>query len=129
MESLADLPLDLNDDEELERDDEDNEDLDSDMVEINHEDGDKSANETEDADKKKTPIWRKPQKKKGGKKGGGGKQKSKAANKKKDTKATGDNATSTDAQGTNQNVGRRFRGKISLFLNFHSNLNLKTTCA
>lgn len=103
MESLADLPLDLNDDEELERDDEDNEDLDSDMVEINHEDGDKSANETEDPDKKKTPIWRKPQKKKGGKKGGGGKQKSKAANKKKDTKATGDNATSTDAQSTNQN--------------------------
>merc|ERR1711953_1022300 len=78
MESLADLPLDLNDDDELERDlDEDNEDIDSDMVEINHEDGgDKSANETEDAEKKgKTPIWRKPQKKKGGKKqGGGGKQ-------------------------------------------------------
>merc|ERR550532_3480559 len=103
MESLADLPLDLNDDEELERDlDEDNEDLDSDMVEINHEDGgDKSANETEDADKKsKTPIWKKPQKKKGGKKqGGGGKKKTKtAANKKKDPKATGENATSTDAQ-------------------------------
>ena len=134
MESLADLPLDLNDDEELERDlDEDNEDLDSDMVEINHEDGgDKSANETEDADKKsKTPIWKKPQKKKGGKKQGGGGKKSKsavcllvcllilfclqffvyifsetktAANKKKDPKATGENATSTDAQSTNQNV-------------------------
>merc|ERR1712020_101336 len=61
-----------------------------------------NPNETEDADKKKTPIWRKPQKKKGGKKGGGGKQKSKS-NKKKDTKAAGDSATSTDVQGTNQN--------------------------
>ena len=28
-----------------------------------------------------------------------------ANNKKKDTKATGENATSTDAQSTNQNVG------------------------
>merc|ERR1711988_213281 len=59
MESIADLPLDLNDDDGLERDlDEDNEDIDSDMVEINHEDGgDKSANENEDAEKKgKTPI-------------------------------------------------------------------------
>ena len=43
-----------------------------------------------------------------------------ANNKKKDTKATGENATSTDAQSTNQNVGR-FRGKFDpfLILNFH----------
>ena len=106
MESLANLPLDINDDAEdvLDREDKDNEDLDSDMVEVTHEDGE-NPNETEDADKKKTPIWRKPQKKKGGKKGGGGKQKSKS-NKKKDTKAAGDSATSTDVQGTNQNVSR-----------------------
>merc|ERR1711981_1474294 len=78
MESLANLPLDINDDAEdvLDREDKDNEDLDSDMVEVTHEDGE-NPNETEDADKKKTPIWRKPQKKKGGKKGGGGKQKKK----------------------------------------------------
>lgn len=31
-----------------------------------------------------------------------------ANNKKKDTKATGENATSTDAQSTNQNVGRTY---------------------
>merc|ERR1719150_2646238 len=63
MESLANLPLDLNDDDEKE-----NEDLDSDMVEVTHEDGE-NVDETEDADKKKGPVWRKPQKKKGGKKG------------------------------------------------------------
>ena len=105
MESLANLPLDLNDDDDEEREEKENEDLDSDMVEVTHEDGE-NVDETEDADKKKGPVWRKPQKKKGGKKGTtGGKQKTKSTKNKKDVKAAGDNVAPTDAQGTtNQNV-------------------------
>jgi len=104
MESLANLPLDLNDDDDEEREEKENEDLDSDMVEVTHEDGE-NVDETEDADKKKGPVWRKPQKKKGGKKGTtGGKQKTKSTKNKKDVKAAGDNVAPTDAQGTtNQN--------------------------
>ena len=102
MDSLADLPL---DDFEDDKDEKEIEELDSDIVEITHEN---EASETaganalaEEADKKKTPLWRKPQKKKGGKKGGagGGKQKVKN-NKKKDVKSTGDAAEGTEATGT-----------------------------
>ena len=109
MESLANLPLDLNDDDDEERDEKENEDLDSDMVEVTHEDGE-NVDETEDADKKKGPVWRKPQKKKGGKKGTtGGKQKTKSSKNKKDVKAAGDNVDLTDAQGApNQNVSSQF---------------------
>lgn len=58
--------------------------IDEDMVEINHEDSELAT--CDEPEKKKTPLWRKPQKKKGGKKGGGGggggkqKQKTKAKN-------------------------------------------------
>jgi len=80
------------------------EELDSDIVEITHENEASEAAGAnalaDEADKKKTPLWRKPQKKKGGKKGGagGGKQKVKN-NKKKDAKSSGDAAEGTEATG------------------------------
>ena len=100
MDSLADLPL---DDFEDDKDEKEIEELDSDIVEVTHEDNSEAAGASalgEEADKKKTPLWRKPQKKKGGKKGGagGGKQKVKNS-KKKDVKTSGD-ATEGGTEGT-----------------------------
>ena len=94
MDSLADLPL---DDLEDDKDEKEIEELDSDIVEVTHEENSEAANllAAEEADKKKTPLWRKPQKKKGGKKAGG-KQKAKNT-KKKDAKSTGDTAEESNA--------------------------------
>ncbi len=111
MESLANLPIDLDEDERVDEDNNDvvdNEDVDSDMVEITHEESEVAMAEQEE-DKKKTPVWKKPQKKKGGKKGGGGggggKQKSKAKKASKDTKNTGD-GTGDSAQQENRDQVR-----------------------
>merc|ERR1711971_301569 len=105
MDSVMNLPLEDNDD-----DDSGNEDIDdSDMEEVTHEtakDGESTLNKEDETDKEKKPLWRKPQKKKGGKKGGGGGggQKQKSKNKKKDNKCLDDASAATSgdtAQGSN----------------------------
>jgi len=128
MESIMNLPMDMDNED---GDDLDNEDVDSDMVELTHEDnleaatkdGELSANkENDEADKEKKPLWRKPQKKKGGKKGGGGGQKQKAKNKKKDNKNLDDPAaTSGDtAQSSNSTVISKASDDATLIQNSNS---------
>ena len=105
MDSLADLPL---DDLEDDKDEKEIEELDSDIVEVTHEENSEAANllAAEEADKKKTPLWRKPQKKKGGKKAGG-KQKAKNT-KKKDAKSTGDTAEESNAVANDNPVSYQY---------------------
>merc|ERR1711971_57957 len=116
MDSVMNLPLEDNDD-----DDSGNEDIDdSDMEEVTHEtakDGESTLNKEDETDKEKKPLWRKPQKKKGGKKGGGGGggQKQKSKNKKKDNKCLDDASAATSgdtAQGSNS-TGQQQEGGSS----------------
>merc|ERR1711935_970306 len=107
MDSVMDIPLEDNDD-----DDSGNEDLDdSDMEEVTQEtakDGESTLNKEDETDKEKKPLWRKPQKEKGGKKGGGGGgQKQKSKNKKKDDTKKDDASAATSgdtAQGSNSTI-------------------------